>query len=451
MKQHEMTSPAINSTGLPVGFSAQFRSLVARKLVRNTLVFSMAEVANKAIPFLLLPIITRYMGPADYGKVAVFMAVVSVLAVFVGLNTQGAVSVAYFKLRPEELQKYIGNVLIILGSSTAVVLFSLLTTSRPLSALLGISRGWILIAAIMALAQFITLINLVLWQVEQRSTPYAIYQVSQTLFSTVLIILLVAALQLRSSGQLAAMATSTIIFAVLSLFFIIRRGYLQVEIHREYLKDALAFGLPLIPHALSGWMLTGVDRFYLTLLQGSASTGLYATGYQFGLIIGILAASFNRAWAPFLFSRLESIDIQGKIKIVKTTYVYFIGILLLALALSVVGPWFISFYLGGQFRAASQFVFWVALGYAFDGMYYMVVNQILYINKTKSLATITFSVGLCHLIVSYALIRLNGSVGAAQATTFSFFLTFVLVWILSSKVYPMPWRFWRYPSTTEAA
>src|SRR5438046_10746953 len=77
MKQHEMTSPAINSTGLPVGFSAQFRSLVARKLVRNTLVFSMAEVANKAIPFLLLPIITRYMGPADYGKVAVFMAVVS--------------------------------------------------------------------------------------------------------------------------------------------------------------------------------------------------------------------------------------------------------------------------------------------------------------------------------------------------------------------------------------
>ena len=91
------------------------------------------------------------------------------------------------------------------------------------------------------------------------------------------------------------------------------------------------------------------------------------------------------------------------------------------------------------------------MGYAFDGMYYMVVNQVLFMNKTKWLATITVSVGFCHLIVSYALIRLNGSVGAAQATTFSFFLTFVLVWILSSKVYPMPWRFWRYPSTTEAA
>jgi O-antigen/teichoic acid export membrane protein len=446
-----MTSPTINSIELPISLLSHFRSFIARKLVRNTVVFSMAEVANKAIPFLLLPIVTRYMGPADYGKVAVFMALTSVLAVFVGLSSQGAVSVAYFKLRPEELQKYVANVLVILCSSTAVVLFLLLTASRLLSALLGISRGWIVVAAIVALAQFITLINLVLWQVEERSIPYAIYQVSQTLFSAVLILLMVAALNLRWSGQLKAMVISTIVFAILSLGFIFRRGYLQVEIHREYLRDALAFGLPLIPHALSGWILTGVDRFYLTLLQGSASTGLYATGYQFGLIIGILAASFNRAWAPFLFGRLECINTQGKIKIVKTTYIYFIGILLLALALSVIGPWFISFYLGGQFRAASQFVFWVALGYAFDGMYYMVVNPVLYMNKTKWLATITFSVGLCHMIGSYALIRLNGSVGAAQATTFSFFLTFVLVWILSSKVYPMPWRFWRCPSTTEAA
>ena len=83
-----MTFPTINGIGLPVGFLAQFRSLVARKLVRNTFVFSSAEVANKAIPFLLLPVITRYMGPADYGKVAIFIALMNALAVFVGLNSQ---------------------------------------------------------------------------------------------------------------------------------------------------------------------------------------------------------------------------------------------------------------------------------------------------------------------------------------------------------------------------
>src|SRR5207244_11715810 len=113
-------------------------------------------------------------------------------------------------------------------------------------------------------------------------------------------------------------------------------------------------------------------------------------------IIRILGSCMNRPWTPFLVSRLESIYTQSKIKIVKTTYVYFIGILFLALALSVVGPWFIRFYLGGQFRAASQFVFWVALGYAFDGMYYMVVNHVLFMNKATWLATLTVAVVFCH-------------------------------------------------------
>lgn len=428
-----------------------FRSLLERKLVRNSFIFTAAEVTNKAIPFLLLPVITRFMSPADYGIVAVFTALVNILAVFVGLNAQGAVSVSYFKLRPEELRKYIANVLIVLGSSTVIVLLVLLASSGPMSTRLGIPRAWIFVAGLVALGQFITQINLVLWQVEQRSTPYGIYQVSQTLLATLLTLALVVVLRWRWFGQLTATTVATFSFAALSLFFIVRRGYLQFEVHREYLRDTLAFGLPLIPHALSGWLLTGVDRFYLTILRGSASTGLYSIGYQFGLIIGILAASFNRAWAPYLFHKLEHIDMPGKVKIVKTIYAYFVGILLLALGLSVIAPWVTSFYLGPQFKGAAQFVFWVALGYAFDGMYYMVVNPIFYMKKTGALATITLFVGLCHMVVSYTLIRLNGPVGAAQATTLSFFLTFVLVWALSVKVYPMPWRFWREPPPATAA
>ena len=43
------------------------------------------------------------------------------------------------------------------------------------------------------------------------------------------------------------------------------------------------------------------------------------------------------------------------------------------------------------------------------------------------------------MALSYFFIKENGSIGAAQATTISFFITFILVWLLSSKLYPMPW------------
>jgi O-antigen/teichoic acid export membrane protein len=243
-------------------------------------------------------------------------------------------------------------------------------------------------------------------------------------------------------GQLSSSLLSGGLFGALSLGFIGFRGFISLDIDRRYLRDALAFGLPLIPHALSGWFLTGVDRFLITSILGNSSTGVYAVGYQFGLVIGVLAASFNKAWVPYLYNRLGTIDHVGKLRIVKFTYVYFLGILSLALLLAAVSPWVIKNILGKAFSGSAQFVLWVSLGYAFEGMYYMVVNQIFFVKKTHWLATVTFSVSVLHIAVSYLCIRHFGVIGAAYATTMSFGITFVIVWILSARVYPMPWLFW---------
>ena len=36
-----------------------------------------------------------------------------------------------------------------------------------------------------------------------------------------------------------------------------------------------------------------------------AATGLYSVGYQVGMIIGLLANSFNLTWSPFLYEKLK--------------------------------------------------------------------------------------------------------------------------------------------------
>jgi len=38
------------------------------------------------------------------------------------------------------------------------------------------------------------------------------------------------------------------------------------------------------------------------------------------------------------------------------------------------------------------------------------------------------------------MIKTNGVISAAQATTITFFIQFILTFILSSKVYKMPWN-----------
>lgn len=433
-----MTQPPAAPTPYNNGVQA-ILGLVKKQLVANTLVFTLAEVINKGIPFLLLPITTRFLTPSDYGMVATFTALVNVLFVFVGLSVHGAVNVNYFQLARADLTRYVANVMLLIVASAAMVSLVLLPLANFLSIHLNLPVGWIFIAVLAALAQCVTLLNLVLWQSEQQPRRYGTYQIAQTVLTVALTLLLVVAWRHGWFGQLLANVSSIVVFGIASLGFLLYRGYVTFALDKTYLRDALAFGIPLIPHALSGWFLTGIDRFLLTSILGTAATGEYAVGYQFGLVIGILAASFNKAWMPFLFQRLKDIDDAGKKRIVRFTYAYFAGILGLALLLAAASPWVIQTLLGRSFSGSSRFVFWIALGYAFDGMYYMVVNQIFYMKKTSWLAGITFAVGVTHVAVSYFCIKTFGSIGAAYATTFSFGLSFVLVWILSAKVYPMPW------------
>jgi len=69
----------------------------------------------------------------------------------------------------------------------------------------------------------------------------------------------------------------------------------------------------------------------------------------------------------------------------------------------------------------------------------MVTNYIIYSEKTHFQAIVTIIVGVLNVPLTYSLIVLFGSIGAAVAFTISFFLLFILTWGLSAKVYSMPW------------
>ncbi len=116
---------------------------------------------------------------------------------------------------------------------------------------------------------------------------------------------------------------------------------------------------------------------------------------------------------------------------------------MLALGLGILAPPLLSVFLGKTFNESSIYVMWVALGYAFNGMYLMVVNYIFYSQRTKSLAAVTFMTAILNVILNYFLIKKFGAIGAAQATTIVFAIKFIVVFILSAKVHDMPWNLFK--------
>ena len=411
-------------------------------LFKNTFIYTLLQLVNSGIPFLLLPVLTRYLTPEDYGMIATYNTFVGALSIFVGLSMSGAVGVSFFHLKQEELKKYIGNVFNILMISVSVVTLFVMLFEPYLIEKLKLPVFWLYIAIIVAWMQMITSINLTLWRSQQKAKPFAFYEMSQTLFNISLSLVLVVAMNYGWEGRVTGTAAAAIIFGLLSIVFIYKRGYAAWNYSAAYVKDALKFGTHLIPHQMALWMRSGVDILLITSIVGVSQTGLYNIGFQFGMVVGIFASAFNNAFSPYLFEKLKNITPEIQKNLVKFTYMYFAGIVIFAMALSTIFVWLIPYFLGEQFHGTSEYIYWISLAYAFQGMYLMVVNYIFYAKKNHLLSMVTISTSIFHVLLSYILIHYYGAIGAAYASVVSFFLTFVLVWRISSMVVRMPWKLW---------
>lgn len=410
------------------------------KLFGNAAIYLGANIFNAGIPFLLLPILTRVLSPADYGTVAMFGLVTSILSAFTGLSVHGAVGVRYFQLGKNELAEYIGSCVGILVVSTSVIFLLVAAFGSWLTELSKVPADWLLVAVVLSGLQFLGLIRLSLWQVSGEAQKYGAFQITQSLLNAAVSLVLILMVGMAWEGRVLGQAVAVISFGIIALIWLLRDGLLKFSGDwRAQSRDALRFGVPLIPHAIGGLLIVTIDRFVIVKLLDVAQVGVYMVALQFGQVLGLLTESFNRSYAPWLMENLLRPTEAFRLRIVRGTYLYFFLVILAATAFGLLVPMFLGFLVGDSFRAAGEIVIYIAIGFAFGGCYYMAANYIFFESKTSILPIVTLGSGLVNIPLMFILVELNGLVGAGQAFMLTQFLCFVGTWWLAHKVHPMPW------------
>ena len=102
-------------------------------------------------------------------------------------------------------------------------------------------------------------------------------------------------------------------------------------------------------------------------------------------------------------------------------------------------PFIYKIFIGENFSNSIIYVFWIALGFLFQGFYFMVTNYIFYEKKTQFLSIITFCNSIFNIVITYYFINIFGTIGAAYSFTLSCIIIFISAWLLSHRIYPMPW------------
>jgi O-antigen/teichoic acid export membrane protein len=409
---------------------------VDRTFLREASVYTAANILNAAIPFLLLPVLTRVLAPAEYGMVAMFQACVAVVGAVAGLGLHGSIRVRYFKETPERMANYTGTCLLILAASGALAALGMAVISPVLAEVTGLSTWLLLLTVVTAIAGFVIRVRLVLFQAGGQALRYALVQLLQTLLNVSLSLWLVLGTDLGGEGRIGGIIIASVSVAIITLAWLWRRGDANLAWRADLAKEAFRFGFPLVPHTLAGIAVVMADRFVLSSTFSLATVGIYFAALQLASPVGILADSLNRAFMPWSFAHMK----QGNnLQVVAASYLLMGVLTVAALAWSAMlyagHVWIVGEAYTPDFTVLTLLV----LARCFHGFYLVVAKGVFFAEKTTSLPRISGALGVMYMVAITFAAAPFGATGIAMLNMIHYLLLFLAVWRLGNRLFPQPW------------
>lgn len=414
-------------------------------MLKKTLVYTFCAIFSAAIPFLLLPVLTRYLSPEEYGQIAMFNVFIAALAAIIGFSVHGAANRRFFDedVSDIELARFNGNCFFILLISTALALLMLTFFDIHLASYLGIPNTWIYLGIANVFCGFVFNLRLGQWQIRGQAKSFGFLQITSSLIALSFSLLFIVLLRLGPEGRIYGIVLSSVIVGFISYYTLINNKLFLFEYNQQDIKEALSFGIPLIPHVLGGFLILSLDRLLINKELGLEMTGIYMVAVGLGSALNIVFNSINKAYTPWLFGELKENNQDKKIDIVKYTYIYFVFLMLMSVIAFFIASPILKLIVGEKFHQSADVLPIIVVGQVFIGMYFVVTNYIFYVKKTKFLSYVTISCGLINFILLLIFIPMHGINGAAVAFLIANLLRFVATWVLSIKLYAMPWALWR--------
>jgi len=214
------------------------------------------------------------------------------------------------------------------------------------------------------------------------------------------------------------------------------RFYLRTDTDWSLVRAVLLFGLPILPHALSQWILNFADRAMLRYYLDYSEVGLYSLGYNFGMVMLVFLSAINTSWGP-TFMKIAENDSNAREVLARLALqiwqTFCLGaafyLLWINEAIVVSTP--------SSYHSAISLSKWIVLGYLVYGSYLLVANGLFVARKSKIVPLATMSGAAVNVLLNILLIPTYGIMGAVVATMVSFAVMAILIHVLAERHYPL--------------
>ncbi len=418
-------------------------------LKRDTLVYGTAVLTERAVSFLLLPVLTKMLSPDLFGVWSQIIITIGLLSSLLLLHLHTALVNTFSGDAKEPAPKYLAfhGILFVALIAAAIVLVGLWACESLMSrAVFGHEE----------FHAFIPLLGLLLATEALFELTIAFLRSAQqvarlSLYYTV-----------KNLGRLALMAGGLVFFqvdlydtilwvglwqAALVGFIYVKDIFTQtipivVSESLSHMKSLLSFSLPLVPLGIMLWGNSFLDRYLILHFLGLEQVGIYAVTYSLAATTAVLYSILGFTLYPELTRLWNANDKARAGELVRTSVGYYLLFLVPAIAiLTMLGEEIIAVFATKRYLSHWLAMLMIAGGIGLYGLYQIHLYVVLLAKKTLQNLLIVGGSLVLNFVLNLMLLNVFGLTGAAMAILLSNGFLAGCTIMLSRKAAPIlfPW------------
>ncbi len=406
----------------------------------QTLIYFLTIAASQGLSFLLLPVVTNYLSPQEYGEYSLALSLSGLIATFGSSWVRNLGFRLFFEARARGRSRAFFLTQAVIQASLVIALYV------PATVILGAFTHYVplrvmLAAGVALLAGDFYSLSVALVRAEQQSIHYSVSEISSALvrFGATLAGL---AIGLRSSSLLfLASAAAAGAIGLYAARVLQPKLTGPARLDWRVIRELVRYGPGSLPFCVAGWAERLMDRLMLDHYLTREVVGVYAANYALGdrIIGGIIAAVFLMAWPEILRSWTEQGKEAAREAVTRGLSLYlwlttgpavFIGVFHGELA-RILGP---------AYRGGSEIMPLIVAATWMQG-FASYLNRHLELNlRFAALSWIALGGAVLNVTLNVLLIPRLGIQGAALATLCNFIATGLVFWFIRDReLVRVPW------------
>lgn len=408
------------------------------RMMKSSSVYAVSGLLRNLVSFVMLPVYTRYLSPADYGIVALIVFVISLIEITLCARMWQAQQKFYYDEEADIKRKGVTSTIFfitvtlsffvtILGIAYSDNISMLLYKNNELSTVVALFL-------VLVSTQAIEAVGLTYIRIKNNTSLYFYLSLAKLIVQVGANVYCIVVLELGVLGMATATAFSSVLFAGFVFYYMYKEVGVTIDLNKGWAM--LVFSAPLWLSGLVSLYIGSSNRYIMNIFSSLEDIGLYSLAERLAAIIGALIFSpFFSYWSAERFRLKDRADFDVIHRDIFTGV--YIVLIACGLGISMYSQVIIEILAEKRFYEAINAVPYLVAAHIFYSLAEFYQFSFLHKDKTMFVGRIMNMTAIATTVLNFMLIPVYGFVGAAIALMGSYLVVLLLSRYMAAPIYDM--------------